>query len=120
MGYEESREKKKKALIIVLVIMLFVICAAGVVYLVWNWYNNYMAQSIYDGLSQQYVSQVEEQEDDTPQLADNPIDFDALKKILFFRMRRTTIIFAVQFIKNIFWQAVFLQTIAMPRIFLTR
>ena len=81
MGYEESREKKKKALIILLVIMLFVICAAGVVYLVWNWYNNYMAQNIYAGLSQQYVSQVEEQEDDTPQLADNPIDFDALKKI---------------------------------------
>ena len=81
MGYEESREKKKKVLIVILVIMLFMVCATGVVYLVWNWYNNYMAQNIYDGLSQQYVSQVEEEEEDTPQLADNPVDFEALKKI---------------------------------------
>ena len=82
MGYEESREKKKRALIIILVIILFVICASGVVYLVWNWYNNYMAKNIYDGLSQQYVSQAEpEAEDDTPQLVDNPIDFEALKKV---------------------------------------
>lgn len=80
MDYEESREKKKKILIIILVIILFLICASGVVYLVWNWYNNYMAQSIYDQLNQQYVSE-QTLEDETPELVENPIDFESLQKI---------------------------------------
>ncbi len=80
MDYYESREKRKKALIIILVIILFLICATGVVYLVWNWYNNYMAQNIYNQLTQEYI--VEQVEDDTASaLAENPIDFESLQKI---------------------------------------
>ncbi len=79
MNYEESREKKKKVLIIFLVIILFLICASGVVYLVWNWYNNYTAQNIYNQLNEQYVN--EQVVDDTPELAENPIDFASLQQI---------------------------------------
>lgn len=81
MDYEEKKDKKKKALLIILIIVLFVICASGVVYLAWNWYNNYMAKNIYDGLSQQYVSEYNEPADNTPELIDNPIDFNALKQV---------------------------------------
>lgn len=80
MGYEDSREKAKKIIIIILIIILFAICATGVVYLVWNWYNNYMANNIYDDLSQQYVSEVEVEEE-IPELIDNPIDFASLQGV---------------------------------------
>ncbi len=78
MNNENSNSKAKKLLIVVLVVILFLLCASGVVYLVWNWYNNYMAQSIYNNLNEQYVNQAQ---DDTPELMDNPVDFDSLKKI---------------------------------------
>ncbi len=77
MNYENSRNKAKKAIIIIVVIILFLLCACGVVYLVWNAYNNYMAQNIYNNLNEQYVNEVEE----TPELLENPIDFESLQKI---------------------------------------
>ncbi len=81
MSREKSAENKKKSLMIILIVILFIICATGVVYLVWNIYNNYMAKNIYDGLSQQYVSQAEPEVEETPVLIDNPIDFNSLQAI---------------------------------------
>ncbi len=78
MNNGKSQSKVKKALIIILVIILFLLCACGVVYLVWNVYNNYMAQSIYDNLNEQYVNEVEQE---TPELIENPIDFKSLQEI---------------------------------------
>lgn len=81
MGYEKSREKTKRFFIMLLIIILFIVCAAGVVYLVWIWYNNHMAQNMYDNLSQQYVAQEVVEEDIVPELIDNPIDFASLQGV---------------------------------------
>ncbi len=73
---QEEKRKKKKGLLIFLIILLFLISAAGVVYLVWVYYNNYMAVNTYEQIAQSYVEEVKE-----PELAENPVDFASLQKI---------------------------------------
>ncbi|MGN1479230.1 MAG: hypothetical protein ACI4XH_05635, partial [Acutalibacteraceae bacterium] len=54
-------QKKKKTLLIFLIAILFIVSAFGVVYLVWIYYNNYMAESTYNDLPESYsVTQSEQ------------------------------------------------------------
>ena len=78
MQKTEQDQKKKKTLLIFLIVILFVISAVGVVYLVWIYYNNYMAESTYNNLPESYSVTQSEQ---TPELPENPIDFEELQKI---------------------------------------
>lgn len=79
MQQEEMRNsnKAKKRLLIILIVLLFLICAGGMVYLSWVYYNNYMAHSTYEDIANRYV------EDHTVQdtVEKNPVDFASLKEI---------------------------------------
>lgn len=78
MQSTQQDKNKKKSLLIFLIVILFVICAVGVVYLVWIFYNNYMAEHTYNDLPESYAVTQSEQ---TPEFAENPINFEELQKI---------------------------------------
>ena len=77
MEEKKEQSKLKKRLLIILIVLLFLISAAGVVYLVWVFYNNYMAEHTYNNVADSYV--VEQKEE--PHYAENPVDFASLKAI---------------------------------------
>ena len=73
---QRQKNRTKKTILTILIVLLFLICAAGVVYLVWIYYNNYMGQSTYGEIADSYVEEVEEDE-----TVKNPVDFASLKEI---------------------------------------
>ena len=77
MEEKKEQSKLKKRLLIILIVLLFLISAAGVVYLVWVFYNNYMAEHTYNSVADSYV--VEQKEE--PHYAENPVDFASLQAI---------------------------------------
>ena len=77
MEERKEQSKLKKRLLIILIVLLFLISAAGVVYLVWVFYNNYMAEHTYNSVADSYV--VEQKEE--PHYAENPVDFASLQAI---------------------------------------
>ena len=77
MEEKKEQSKLKKRLLIILIVLLFLISAAGVVYLVWVFYNNYMAEHTYNNVADSYV--VEQKEE--PHYAENPVDFASLQAI---------------------------------------
>ena len=77
-GYDQRNKKRaQKVLLIILAVLLFIVCAGGVVYLVWIYYNNYMAQSTYESIADSYVEEAPAQST----LEKNPVDFVSLKEI---------------------------------------
>lgn len=79
MDEQNTGKNRKKIILIPLIILLFLICAAGVIYLVVDYYNNYMAQSTYEDLSDSYVQNIDGE--NLAELEKNPVDFASLKKI---------------------------------------
>lgn len=79
MNQHNAQEKSKKRIFTLLIVVFFLICAVSVVYLVWVYYNNYMAQNTYGDMSHSYVDTTKHQQEQ--ELPENPIDFISLKEI---------------------------------------
>lgn len=73
---EERKDDRKRAILIVLIVMLFLICAVGVVYLVWTFYNLNKSANFYTEVRNAYVDDFNVQ-DPRPE---NPIDFGPLQQ----------------------------------------
>ncbi len=74
---EKEKNKKQKGIIILIIILLFLICSAAVVYIVWEYYNNYVANENYNNIIESYY----EENSGENNIVDNPIDFESLKSV---------------------------------------
>lgn len=77
---DEPENKRKKAILIIIILLLFLICAVGVVYLVWNFYNLNKGQDFYSDILSSYSDVSQEANEPQDTRPENPIDFAPLQQ----------------------------------------
>lgn len=77
---DEPEDRRKKAVIIIIITILFIICAIGVVYLVWNFYNLNKGRDFYSDVLSSYVDTQNTADQPQDPRPENPIDFTPLQQ----------------------------------------
>lgn len=77
---DESDNSKKKIILIIIIFLLFVICAVGVVYLMWNFYNLHKSQDFYSDIMSSYSDTSVGTTGPQDSRVENPIDFAPLQQ----------------------------------------